>query len=326
MGEYFYGENVVYNKDALKEELNKKGIYLESYEIDDKIKLFNLIYGNDLDNLRIDYTPLKNKKKNGIMLRGICDTEVSKAAYDHLIDIIRIIKLNLLASGVKLPVHNSDTPKNLVDMLNYIENNVILIKYPVNEEDSNFHSFYLFDEYIDRPVIFINTNEYQDNQYFYLAHELYHHFNKDYNESLADEYAAKLLIPDLLLEKFDVDNPLRNIVALQDILRVPYKAIVKALYNRNYIALELYNRLMRVNPRERQGEYYELIKDNFDRYNVKTLENKIPEDIKDIITKNYTDGIINYYEFNNYLEVIYEVGNNTTEHAVKSMCLDLTMH
>ena len=62
---------------------------------------------------------------------------------------------------------------------------------------------------------------------------------------------------------------------------------------------------MRVNPRERQGEYYELIKDNFDRYNIKTLENKIPEDIKDIITKNYTDGIINYYEFNNYLEVIH---------------------
>lgn len=115
--------------------------------------------------------------------------------YDIIVSKLRTIKLNLSINDYKFNC-SENQPDSLDSMLEYIDKNIILIQYPVAENDSEFHSFYLWHEAIPKPVIFINTNEYVDNQYFYLAHELYHHFYKDGDEKKADKYAAQLLIPD----------------------------------------------------------------------------------------------------------------------------------
>ena len=43
MNEYFSGKNVKYNMLSLKEQLNNKDIYFDSYEFDDPVYILSLI-------------------------------------------------------------------------------------------------------------------------------------------------------------------------------------------------------------------------------------------------------------------------------------------
>ena len=54
MDKQFKGEFISYNITQFKKQLNNKCIYLDSYEIDDAIKLLNMIDKYDLDTLSYD--------------------------------------------------------------------------------------------------------------------------------------------------------------------------------------------------------------------------------------------------------------------------------
>lgn len=299
---YFYGNNVSYNVEELKRQLNTKNIYLDEYIIDDKIEIFNIICANDLN---ISDINLKFIEHSGILLRGECNTKVSKDAYETILEIARVIKLNFLVANYEF-VPSTEIPVGISKIKDYINDNVILIQFPINEEDSDFHSFYLYDEYLARPIIFINSNEYIDNQNFYIAHELYHHFTKDDNENKADSFAAKLLIPNSALKAFNMDKALESIIDIQNLTEAPYKAVVKALYNRNIIDKSVYTDLMGINPRDNSSKYAILAGDRFNTLNKKSNTRDVSSIVEKILLYNLTSGKIDIYDICKYVEVIYE--------------------
>lgn len=298
----FYGHNVSYNIHELRSELNSKGIYLDSYEFDDLAKIMYFIDEYQLDILKISPEPVDNSE-SWIALRGYCDTEVAKNSYQEVLEIASVIKRNLRLFGYSGECSDK-MPSTWRGMLNYVQDNIILIKYPVKEDDSNFHSFYLCDELISKPIIFINSNEYLDNQNFYLAHELYHHFYKDRDDDKADFFAANLLLPNEVFIDFDFSKLLESIVKIQNLTGAPYKAVIKALYNRGFICKGDYNYLKSINPRDKSGDYYKIIKNTYDDYNFITAEISIPEFVQKIMWDNFKAGKISISDYLDDLDII----------------------
>lgn len=299
-------KSLTYDVNEFKRQLNSKDISLENYKIEDTVNFLQLAKKYNLDLVKINPKIVKKPDNSIFYLRGTCETDAAKEANDIIVSKLRTIKLNLSLNDYKFNC-SENQPDSLDSMLEYIDKNIILIQYPVAENDSEFHSFYLWHEDIPKPVIFINTNEYVDNQYFYLAHELYHHFYKDGDEKKADKYAAQLLIPDWMLMHFDSSNPLLSIIEIQKTSRMSYKAIVKALYNRNKISKDLYDELMEINPREKSGKYFELIADEYDRLNYKKNVNSVSNFMVDIILDNFKKNKISKtYLFESYYELFGE--------------------
>ena len=86
-----------------------------------------------------------------------------------------------------------------------------------------------------------------------------------------------------------------------------YKAIVKALYNRNKISKDLYDKLMEINPREKSGKYFELIADEYDRLNYKKNVNSVSNFMVDIILDNFKKNKISKtYLLESYYELFGE--------------------
>ncbi len=298
MCDYFNGKTVRYNISSLKEQLNSQNIYFDSYEFDDPLHLLNIIDEYNLNIIDLDISVIEKSASN-FYLRGSCVSDAAIEANDEIVDMLRVIKLNLQLNDYHTELEDY-MPNGLSEMLEYINKNIILIQYPVKEDNSEFHSFYLDYEDFAKPVIFINTNEYLDNQYFYLAHELYHHFYKDNDEVKADKFAAKLLIPDWLLSKFNLSTALTDIADIQKITKTSYKSIVKALYNRGYISYTDYEQLMSVNPRSES--YCKLVGEFF---NTKNNIFGVSEFLKDVLMDNYLDGKISKGKYLKYRYILY---------------------
>ncbi len=230
------------------------------------------------------------------MLKYI-DENIILIQYAVQVDMLEAIKLNLTLDNYNANIDMS-IPKDVDSMLKYIDENIILIQYAVQEDDSDFHSFYLNYEGIPKPVIFINSNEFIDNQNFYLAHELYHHFYNDGDEIKADKFAANLLLPEWLLNKFDIATAMNDIMKIREITRAPYKAIVRALFERGKLSQIQFNELYNFNVRELNKYCPEL--------NIKPNKCCVSKFIASILINNFERGRISKGDYLDFYHLLYE--------------------
>lgn len=212
------------------------------------------------------------------------------------------------------------------------DENIVLMYLPIeNNKNTYFSSVYLSLKNDNINFIGVNSSDYYDNQLFAIAHELYHHYEKDEvmnfsrisldekecdkREAKANRFAAEILLPeeDLKIEIEKINNynidindcthekVLRLIAKLQCEFKLPYKAIVRRLKEVNAINEHNYEYFYNLNPREKDSKYYKIginmDKDTFEKLNEITCEYGVEgNDLEDIIL-NYEDGIIDMEEF-----------------------------
>ena len=161
-----------------------------------------------------------------------------------------------------------------------------LVFYPIKDnKKNNFSAIYVSMKNQGENFNFIglNTNDYLDDQIFSLAHELYHykkrsslHFYRealdiiDKDELMAERFAAELLLPKSSLDEevrsvnngssdlkeWEYKSILMFIARLHSDYRIPYKAIVKRLYELEFINKGQYESLYKENNRDTGGLYY----------------------------------------------------------------------
>lgn len=207
---------------------------------------------------------------------------------------------------------------------------IILLEYPVKSEGKRqaFSAALLYSEVDGEELVFLglNTADYLDKQIFAVAHELYHYYTKSGShlsrlngddhlvEAIANRFAAEFLLPQnilksIVLEEFkssclqDVlpKTLLRFIARLQCAWEVPYRSLVRALYEIHAIDSQQYELLYEIDERDPSGEYWKYGKaingDVFVRLNTVTLGvGTSPKNIE-LIIRNFEDDLIDEHLF-----------------------------
>lgn len=200
---------------------------------------------------------------------------------DQEIDTIR-----KLARDTRFSLGFSDDPPIANDILSILEKlDIILLELPIESEQGNpaFSTVILFSEEGGESLVFIglNTADYYDKQIFAVAHELYHFFRKsgshlsrhdgqedDGSEARANWFAAEFLLPeDVLkrrvfeefksesLENVQIRVLLRFIARLHCTWWLPYRSLVKRLWEIHAITEDQFRELYAINERNPDGEY-----------------------------------------------------------------------
>lgn len=184
-----------------------------------------------------------------------------------------------LLIGQEAPVGN-DLPIILQKL------DIILLEYPIQRAGSNSFSAVFCRMNMDsREMLFlgVNTWDYYDRQLFAIAHELYHYLNPSQPhisrdgtegnpaEQRADWFAAEFLLPLQALKKqivrsFGKTNIsestnltlLRFIARLQCDWWLPYRSIVRRLYEADAISLSTCEKLLKLDERKTDSIYYRI--------------------------------------------------------------------
>ncbi|MGL5765752.1 MAG: ImmA/IrrE family metallo-endopeptidase [Sarcina sp.] len=212
------------------------------------------------------------------------------------------------------------------------EKEIQLIYMPIKnngDDDLFFSAVYVSLDETDATNRFIglNTNDYYDNQIFALAHELYHFYesteihlcriqSRDIpkSELKANRFAAEFLLPTEKLEK-EIKNINKGILNLKNwsdfsLLRfianlhleykLPYKAIVRKLYELASISHTQYTELYNKEVRNVNSDYHtigiNLNSETFIALNTKTQKQGVSGDDIYQIIENYEDEIISITE------------------------------
>ena len=235
-----------------------------------------------------------------------------------------IFKICELVSDLRGSFRSGDSPigPNIFKLVQ--SKNIRLVFYPVKSNDKNsFSAVYISMKNQNETFDFIglNTNDYLDDQIFSLAHELYHykkrsslHFYRealnmvDKEELMAERFAAELLLPKSSLDEEvrSINNGSTNlngweyksifmfIARLQSDYRIPYKAIVKRLYELEFISNSQYENLYKENNRD-TNELYHTIGINIGDKEFENLNNYTntlgvyKNEIENIIRDYYND-------------------------------------
>ena len=192
--------------------------------------------------------------------------------------------ISILRAGDSAPLGFNQVPKESVFTL--LENKSTVIYFPLeNEENDGFHISLPVNDNMEN-FVYINTSKYVEKQIFTAAHELGHllkleeylrekckHFNEQDSEYYVNRFAAILLIPSGILKKIFTnrvkilitenevqkkDNKFylteldmsRIIAYLMDFFFVPYKTIVRRLYECKCISEESANHLLEIEGKE----------------------------------------------------------------------------
>lgn len=168
----------------------------------------------------------------------------------------------------------------------------------------------------------LNTADYYDKQVFAIAHELYHFFTKtgshlsrqeeqedDVVEAKANWFAAEFLLPEHVLkrrvfeefksyslEKVRMKVLLRFIARLHCTWWLPYRSLVKRLWEIQAITEQQYEELYQIDERNRDGEYFRIGKstqnDDFIRLNTATKTIGSSPSAIEIILRNFENNLI----------------------------------
>ena len=208
---------------------------------------------------------------------------------------------------------------------------IMLLEYPIEPECDRpaFSAAIMYSEEGNSKLTFIglNTVDYYDKQIFAIAHELYHYYIKSGShlsrpedeennliEVKANRFAAEFLLPETVLESIILDEfktsalykiqhktLLRFIARLHCTWWLPYRSLVRRLYETGAITSEQYAELYSVNERDFQGEYGKIcqafnkevfLKLNQPTRNIGTSPNEI-----EITMRNFEDALIDEDEF-----------------------------
>ncbi|MBK5262623.1 MAG: ImmA/IrrE family metallo-endopeptidase [Peptostreptococcaceae bacterium] len=204
--------------------------------------------------------------------------------------------------------------------------NIKLLEYPIQSEGDKpaFSAAMMYSEENGEELVFIglNTADYFDKQIFAIAHELFHYYTKtgshlsrlsEEDDSLvevkANRFAAEFLFSEVALKSIIIDEfkaskiekvsekaILRFIVRLQCTWWLPYRSIVKRLFEIGAISEGQYGKLYGINERNLDDEYGRMglafNEEVFKKLNSRT--NSIGTSMKDIdiIVRNFEDGLI----------------------------------
>lgn len=203
---------------------------------------------------------------------------------------------------------------------------IILLEYPIVSENDRpaFSAVILCSEVNNKKLTFIglNTADYLDRQIFAIAHELYHYFTKSGShitrieentnnlvEAKANRFAAEFLLPEAVLESIVLDDfrkksladvsqrtLLRFIARLHCTWWLPYRSLVKRLYEIDAISLTQYSELYAIDERNPEGEFGRICqgfnKDVFLKLNTPTNNIGTSPGAIEIILRNYEDDLI----------------------------------
>jgi Zn-dependent peptidase ImmA (M78 family) len=204
------------------------------------------------------------------------------------------------------------------------KNNIILLEYPIDRAGSNsFSALFLQTKSNGQMFSFIgvNTADYYDKQIFAIAHELYHfaahdkpHISRDGDQTNPEErkaeyYAAEFLLPLAVLKVMIWSEFSQNDISgvsqtaiLRFIARVhctwwlPYKAIVKRLYEANAITDKVFDSLYAIDERDKAGLYYRIgcstNEPDFNRLNTVTKRIGTSAHNLEHVIRNFEDDII----------------------------------
>jgi Zn-dependent peptidase ImmA (M78 family) len=162
---------------------------------------------------------------------------------------------------------------------------IILLEIPIEAEREKpaFSAVILCSDEGGERLVFIglNTADYVDKQIFAIAHELYHYFTKtgshlsrqngsedDVVEAKANLFAAEFLLPENTLKRqvfeefksYSLETVQRRVL-LRFIARLhctwwlPYRSLVKRLWEIKAITETQYHELYAINERDPDGEY-----------------------------------------------------------------------
>lgn len=191
-----------------------------------------------------------------------------------------------LARTKRFALGFSDDPPIANDIHTILDKlGVILLEIPIEAESGKpaFSAVILCSEEGGESLVFIglNTADYFDKQVFAIAHELYHYFTKtgshlsrqdgqedDVVEAKANWFAAEFLLPeDVLkrrvfeefksysLESVQIKVLLRFIARLHCTWWLPYRSLVKRLWEIKAITQRQYQELYAIDERDLEGEY-----------------------------------------------------------------------
>ncbi len=208
---------------------------------------------------------------------------------------------------------------------------IILLELPIVAEQSNpaFSAVILCSEEGGESLVFIglNTADFFDKQVFAIAHELFHFFTKtgshlsrqdaeerDVIEAKANLFAAEFLLPDEMLkrrvfeefkshslETVQTKVLLRFIARLHCSWWLPFRSIVKRLWEIKTITEEQYEELYAIDERDPEGEYGRIGRstqgDVFLKLNIATMTvGSSPRAIETIL-RNFEDDLIDEDSF-----------------------------
>jgi Zn-dependent peptidase ImmA (M78 family) len=253
---------------------------------------------------------------------------VYKSILSELVD-REIIELALrkredLRIGFDIPIAN--------DIFMLLEKlNIILVEYPVqNHGEIGFSAMLLCIQENNMELSFIGLNsaDYFDKQVFAIAHELYHFWIKDYKahlsrfedtqmdltEAKADRFSAEFLLPkkameDIIRNDFKtidlrnvkIPSLLRFIARVHCVWWLPYKSIVKRLFEVKSISGQQYELLYSIDERSPDSEYYQIgiatDKDSFSKLNEQTKRIGTAAKYIEETIRNFEEGIINESDF-----------------------------
>ena len=212
-----------------------------------------------------------------------------------------------------------------------------LLEYPIQSDGDRpaFSAAMMYSIEDGNELVFIglNTADYFDKQIFAIAHELYHYYTKTGShlsrlndaenniiEAKANRFAAEFLLPETTLKSIILDEfktsklhtisekaILRFIARLQCTWWLPYRSIVKRLYEIGAILDEQYHSLYGIDERAPEAKYGRLGTafncEIFTKLNSKT--NTIGTSMRDIeiIIRNFEDGLITEDKLINTLQL-----------------------
>ena len=212
-----------------------------------------------------------------------------------------------------------------------------LLEYPIQSDGDRpaFSAAMMYSIEDGNELVFIglNTADYFDKQIFAIAHELYHYYTKTGShlsrlndaenniiEAKANRFATEFLLPETTLKSIILDEfktsklhtisekaILRFIARLQCTWWLPYRSIVKRLYEIGAILDEQYHSLYGIDERAPEAKYGRLGTafncEIFTKLNSKT--NTIGTSMRDIeiIIRNFEDGLITEDKLINTLQL-----------------------
>jgi len=197
-----------------------------------------------------------------------------------------IESIRKLARDERFSLGFSDEPpiaNDIYTILDMLE--IILLEIPIEAEQGkpSFSTVILCSEEGGESLVFIglNTADYYDKQIFAIAHELYHFFTKTGShlsrqdgqennvvEAKANWFAAEFLLPEDVLKRrvfeefksfsladIQIKVLLRFIARLHCTWWLPYRSLVKRLWEIKAITALQYKELYEINERDLDGEY-----------------------------------------------------------------------
>lgn len=214
--------------------------------------------------------------------------------------------------------------------------NIILLEYPIESESQRqaFSAAIIYSEEGGKELVFIglNTADYYDKQLFAIAHELYHYYTKTGShlsrlevekndvEAKANRFAAEFLLPEVtlksvILEEFyssdltskSFNSILRFIARLHCTWWLPYRSLVKRLWEIDAISREQYTALYEIDERNSEGIFSKIgcavNKEGFDKLNRSTHTTGTSAKDIEVIIRNFEDEIIDEDTFAKTLDL-----------------------